>query len=527
MTVASMSVAAVADQAQLPGSFLSCYEILTPESLTWPVRLYKVIRAGGAGQSHSDRGEIKQTIWDLRRKYSSLCREYGFVVDVDTDTIAVPMGWELPSGELVGNYQVTLDQTFTTDPASVAHRGIISGILRDAMKKHFKDNYSDALGPLWQDYDRFCQVPSERDDAEFHFSRRLWVAAKVLRGNRWVLQMLISTVTVDKRTLEDYYRHGDVARLAAMIKAKQANRLNRYNRAVAVRVLKDASTTFQIDVSALELDDPGVIIGHGSLSRHAQTSFAGGTAKCRPYAKKPIDVPLSQLRLILDSQITKTDHGETIIEPDERQQLAQHLHDFVEGLDAYGQQIRLAATPVDSSLFPVISVTLPSLRLRNKVGGEHILPAPSPHNEMTLQERGRARLEYVRRNGFLQHRPINPLLALPKPLGWERAKRMMHDLNHILTSEGIEYRFEAFLYQDVEHLRTYIEHKGFDALLAVLPEVWRESRRDDNTHEEIKRRIEVPSQCIQHDHTLPESWVNRPPKAFMQAQPRLARRIRQ
>lgn len=27
---------------------------------------------------------------------------------------------------------------------------------------------------------------------------------------------------------------------------------------------------------------------------------------------------------------------------------------------------------------------------------------------------------------------------------------MMKDLNHILTSEGIEYRFEPFLYQDVE-----------------------------------------------------------------------------
>ena len=255
--------------------------------------------------------------------------------------------------------------------------------------------------------------------------------------------------------------------------------------------------------------------------------LAGGTAKCRPYARHAIDVPLSQLRLILDSQITKTDHSETIIEPGERQQLAQHLHDFVDGCDAYGQQIRLAATPVDSSQFPLISVTLPSLRLRNKGGGEHLLPAPSPLNERTLQERGRARLAHVRRNGFLQHRPINPLLALPKPLGWERAQRMRRDLNHILRSEGIEYSFTPFLYQDVEHLRIHIEHKGFDALLAVLPDVWQESPRDDNTHEAIKRRIEVPSQCIQHDHTLPASWGNHSPKAFMQAQPRLARRIRQ
>ena len=80
---------------------------------------------------------------------------------------------------------------------------------------------------------------------------------------------------------------------------------------------------------------------------------------------------------------------------------------------------------------------------------------------------------------------------------------MTSDLNYILKFEGIDYRFEAFLYQDVEHLRVHIEKKGFDALLAVLPEGWQEAHRGDNTHEQIKRRIEVPSQCIHHDHTLP------------------------
>lgn len=417
MIVASPSTASATDPIQLPDNFLNGYEITNPEFLAWSVRLYKVIRADGAGQSHGDRGEIKQAIWDLRRKHSSLCRRYGFVVDVDKETVAVSTVWELPSGEQIGDYRVTLDQTLTTDPVSLAHRGIISGILREAIKRHFKDNPSDVLGNLWQDYDRFCQVPPALGDTEFHFCRRLGVAAKVLRDNRWVLQMFISTVTVDTLTLEDYYRRGEVTVLAAMIKAKQANRLTRRNRAVAVRVLKDASTTFPIDVSALELDDPGVIIGHGALSRHEQTSLASGTAKCRPYGKQAIDVPLGQLRLILDSQITKTDHSETIIEPDERQQLAQHLRDFVNGCDAYDWQILLAATPVDGSLFPTVSVHLPSLRLRNRAGGEHILPVPSPLTQMALHERGRARLEHVRRNGFLQHRPINPLLALPKPLG--------------------------------------------------------------------------------------------------------------
>ena len=143
---------------------------------------------------------------------------------------------------------------------------------------HFKNHHSDFLGDLWQDYDRFCQVPSELGDSAFCFSRRLGVAAKVLRGNRWILQILISTATVDKRTIEDYYRRGEVAVLGAMIEAKQVNRLTRRNRPVAVRVLKDASTPYQFDVSVLELDDPEVIIGHGSLSRYEQAALANGIA---------------------------------------------------------------------------------------------------------------------------------------------------------------------------------------------------------------------------------------------------------
>jgi hypothetical protein len=527
MTVASPSAVSTADPTQLPDSFLLCYEILNPASLVWPVRLYKVVRADGSGQSHSDRGEIKQAIWELRKQYAHLCREYGFVVDVDEETVAVPTSWELPSGDQVGAYRVTLGQTVTTNPEMPAHRGTISSIVREAMKRHFKDHNCDVLGALWQDYDRFCQVPPARDGAEFHFCRKLGVAAKVLRGHCWVLQILISTVTVDTRTLEDYYQRGEVAMLAAMMKAKQANRRTRRNRAVAVRVLKDVRTPPRIDVRALELDDPGVIIGHGSLSRHEQMSLADGTAKCRPYGKQAVDVPLGHLRLILDSQITQTDHTETIIGPRERQQLAQHLRDFVQGCDVHGREIHLAETPVDSSLFPVVSPALPSLRVRNKAGGEHIVSAPSSINETTLQERGRSRLEHVRRNGFLQQRPINPLLAWPKPFGWERARRMMNDLNYILKCEGIDYRFGGFLYTDVEHLRSYIETKEFDTLLAVLPEGWAEGYRGDNTHEQIKQRIDVPSQCIHHDHTLPESWVSRRPGEFMQAQPKLANRIRQ
>jgi len=89
MTITSPAAVAAADPTQLPDSFLICYEITNPKSLAWPVRLYEVIRVDGSGQSHGDRGEIKQAIWELRKKYSSLCRGYGFVVDVAMPSLRV------------------------------------------------------------------------------------------------------------------------------------------------------------------------------------------------------------------------------------------------------------------------------------------------------------------------------------------------------------------------------------------------------------------------------------------------------
>ena len=119
MSVASAPVASVIDHTPLPGSFLNCYEVTNPASLVWSVRLYKVVRTDGSGQSHGDRGEIKQAIWDLRKQHAGLCRGLGFVVDVDEETVAVPTAWEFPLGEQVGDYRVTRGQTVTTDPLRV------------------------------------------------------------------------------------------------------------------------------------------------------------------------------------------------------------------------------------------------------------------------------------------------------------------------------------------------------------------------------------------------------------------------
>lgn len=511
---------------ELPEVFLACYEIVNPDALRWGVRLYRVRRDSG-GQTHAERGDAKQVIWSLRKKHKDQCRGYGFVVDIDEETVAVPSGWNLPGNVREGEYAVTLDSEFTTDPANRHHRAVITGILREGIKKHFKDNRSDVLGDWWQDFDRFCQIPEWHNGGEIHFCRKFGVTAKVLTGNRWVIQPLISTATLDGRTFAEYFRDGEVALLSERIESKLANRLNRRNRPTAVRVFRDESTSLQTKVGVLELHEPNLLNGIASLSRHEQAQKSSGTIRCHGFNTPPVEVPLAQLRLILDTQITQGDHAETILDPADRHHLGDLLRDFVNGIEVQGARLELSESPIDAASLPSELLTLPALRVRHEGTRERVLAATEPVTKEAMRNRGRQRTDALKRFGYLQGRPINPLLAWPQRFGQDRAKRMADDLNQLMRNAGIEYQFNWTQYSSADELGRYISKQGFDSLLAVLPEGWRRPHRDDSMHEKIKQRIDVPSQCIQYDHTLPEAWVMRPQREMAQQDQKLARRIQQ
>src|SRR5262245_17541502 len=93
-TINRQSSRTLSKSPELPDIFLPCYEIVNKDDLRWNVRSYKVLNINGR-QSHADRGDAKQVIWSLRKQHSSLCRGYGFVVDVDAETVIVPSTWQL------------------------------------------------------------------------------------------------------------------------------------------------------------------------------------------------------------------------------------------------------------------------------------------------------------------------------------------------------------------------------------------------------------------------------------------------
>lgn len=512
----------------LPSEFLNCYEITNASELSWPVRLYRVKRSDGQRSQQTDRGKIKDVFWQLRKKNSHHCQGYGFVIDVRPDMIAVPESWKVPAdNESVGDYLVSFEKAIVASPENVKHTQIVQGIFREALKQHFKNNMPDELGSLWQDYGNFCQMPDINKRGNFHFCKKFTVAAKPIIDNRWVVEVSVNTTTLDGRTIEDYYRNGRVRELAKSIAAKRSKKLNRKNQPTAVRVWCDESSDYQTACSVMELSDPELIIGHADLSRQQQSELVSGGIQCQLFKRDPELIAMRQARLILDSQITMGDHDETIIDPDERIYLGTLLCEAASKAKVFGSSMELASGPFETNLVPSFSISPPSVLVRNKERGERLIKSPE-FNAEDIKKRSNYRAKQIRENGFLNSRPVKLLLAAPKSYGPGRAGKMRNSLNRILDWQGIKFKFtEYVLYSDVEEVRAAVDKSGYTAAIVVLPEGARSSTHHDDTHERVKRILEIPSQCIHHDNTLPESWVDKPFKQFKEENPRLARRLKQ
>jgi hypothetical protein len=510
----------------LPSTFLNGYEITNPMGLEWSVRTYQVHRLDGRSSSHDDRSGIKEAIWKLRAQYKEYCPGFSFVIDIDPTTVAVSDQWDLPVPINIGDYKVTAGSDFTARADDEENRKLVSAIIREGLKTYLNRHTSEELGALWQDFDSFCQSPGAPEEEEGgSICRKFDIASKMLRGGRRIIECIIGTTVVDSKTFADYYREGQVDELSEMIAAKQEKKLNRQGKPFGVRAVRERSDGYEI--KAVELDDPALIINHGKLSPSKQAELSSITISCHSYGRPPAEVPLSELRLIFDTQITQEDHAETILEPHERERLMRLMRDFINGAEIYGQPIFLSETPFDATNLRRTFVLPPSVRVRGADGTEEIIKAPTAASEDALQRRARRRSEHIRRFGFLQQRPINPLLAWNRCKGEQPADRLLEDMNRILAEQGINYQFTLFRYDTVEEIRRKVEQGGFDALLAVLPEGKNKPYGDYDTHEQIKRRIDVPSQCIHFNNTLTTDWTRRPIEELKEQNPRLARRVRQ
>ena len=486
-------------------TLLNAYEIEFPSGFDVPVNTYLVQRVDDQAQTDDGRGEVVSVVWDYWRQNKHHCqgRDY-FVVDLDADRVAVPNGWHMPRCAEFEGYSIVEETSYAATPADPEHAVLFLKLIQQGVKRRFQDEVSEALGPLWKSYRDFCQMPNRGNQSEFCFCRRFIVTPVVIDPNRFVLRISVRTTCLDGRTLDYYYREGKVAELAEMIKRKRNSGTDRKGRPFGVQVWLDESTDHMAGATQLELADPDAIAVESELTAIEQRGLANGAVFCKQFKKPAIDVPLARIRLVLNTDITTNEHRETIIAPDERWRLQEKVRRHLDGLDVAGCSVRLASEPVDTTSLNSINIRPPVVRVLNDWQRPIEIDSPSDFSFGALKERARNRMRCVERNGFLRSMDISLALAWPARLSVVRAKRMKHDLNHILKKRKINFQFKLVRFNDVEHLRRKLADAGHDAVLVVLPEHSSKRERPNDTHEQLKRRLEIPSKCIHHNNTLPE-----------------------
>ena len=520
-SIAGRVVLTSAQASQLPAEFLNAYEIENIGAMSWQVALYKLERLDGQSLAHSDRGKIKNILWELYKRKKSQCRGLGFVVDIAPDLAAVPIGWNLPSPEEFEDYAVYRQEEVQVSLANPRHHKIVVSLIREGLKRHFKNNNPAELGPLWQDYGRFCQQPQDDGESNASFCRRFDFGVKILRGQRVVIEFPITTTAVDNFSFADYYQNGEVDLLAEMIETKRADRVTRQNQPIATRVARYLPHPNNVIQEVLDLSQEATIFDDSKLTQSEQKKLTHKKLQCIRFPDTICDVPLYELRLILGSQNTQEDHTETIISPSEREALMRQLRNFIDGATIYGQTLTLSPSPFATADLEGGFVLPPAICVKGQNNKQVIIPAPIAISEVTLKERTRKRSQHIRQNGFLIQRPINPLLAYPRKAGKDSAERIQQDFNYLLEQQGIDYRFSMRGFDTVDKIRRTIEEEGYDSAVVVLPP--NNNERVD-LHEQVKQRLEVPSQCIMLKNIMPKK-IECSLQELKQRDNRLARRI--
>ena len=167
----------------------------------------------------------------------------------------------------------------------------------------------------------------------------------------------------------------------------------------------------------------------------------------------------------------------------------------------------------------------PAVRVMDEWGRVKKITAPAEFTYESLKDRAMKRRRAIDRFGFMRSLPIHPTLAWPTRFTKARVTRMADDLNAILKRRGINYRFNTVQYRDAEDLCSQIKSGACDAVLIVLPESSAMSGRPNDTHEQVKKRLDIPSKCIHYDNTLPERFVGMPSEGLEGRDQRAARLI--
>jgi hypothetical protein len=487
---------------------LNAFEITNINILEWPVAEYQLTHPRKVGTG-ADIKAAKDVMWKLIGLNRHQCPNPGFVVPVTPELVIVPGDWTLPDQNDFSGFSIARKRETNLLASEQGNHNAVIGILQAGIREFMRrsSQVEDILGPLWQDFNGFCESPSSKTPINgIQYCRRFEILPTVLRGNRWVLRIQLNTTTIDSRPFSDYYEKGEVATLWENIESKRINRLTRKGRQTGISVLRLPSTG---KASAWILSEPDIIETHSQQDPADQKAIASQALTCENLNQET-EIPLNELFLVMDTQITGSGHSETILGTELRSSWFSKIRQVLNGADVFGTSLLLAnqLTRVETSQTSLIS--LPALRIKTGKNQIGILPSPKLGDLEAIEKRGRDRQRMVQKNGYLITTQTNPVLAVYEGFPQKRADQLVKDLNQILRSQGVELTIGGpLMYKknNLEELNTAIANSEYNAAIVVLPEGSTSAHRADDTHERIKKTLGIESQCIQHDKTLHKSLV--------------------
>lgn len=466
---------------------------MNPQALSWDAARYHV-RPGDGELSYEESGAAKQLIWDLKKAQPSDAPGRGFVLLESPHTVLVPRAWAWPDQEFQG-FSVRRGADVTLRGDDPRQQRLVRELLAVALRAHLK-TAGTHLGQLWTHHRGLCEVPAPHpDEPEIQFARRFEVTPTTLRGHRWVMQVHVSTVSVDGLNLEQYGQQGNYKGLAERIVLKRVNRKTRALEPSAVNVLVQSGGQAP---QVMELLNPEQFGARAQLPESQQRALAEQLLLCGRYDSGEVSVAPADIRLILDTQITRSAHRETILSVESRTEWIGRVRSASDGFNAFGVSVKLA-----EKLFVVPDdqlhvVTLPPLSV--KAGsGTRIISGASGEDE--IRQRARARTAALAEAGYLHSRPLIPVLAVHNTYRPQHTRQLAAHLTQLAHEQHLDFEFSTFTYDRANDIERECKVKGYNAVIAVLPEGRNQPEQDGDTHDQIKRALTVPSQCIQHDNT--------------------------
>lgn len=484
---------------------LNAYEITNPEHLKWEVVRYHVDILDG-DPVDEDRGLLKDRIWNLRKAHPSTAPGLGFVLNDRRDTVLVPQHWHLPNQSAFDGYRIARGAEFTLHAHDRQYSHAVRELLATGIARHLRVA-SVELGQVWRHGRGFCEIPrAHPDDPTVHYARRFEVQPAIVKGHRWVMQVHLSTTSVDARTIADYCLAGELAEFSERVVLKRVNRSTRQMESTAVRVLVQQGGKA---AERMNLLNPELLMQKAQLPSQSQRATADQSLLCERFNGEQVTISSAEARLILDTQITQAAHRETILSVPERTQLIRKVRDAVNGFEAAGVPVSLASSLYEIPPKSRRVVPLPPLHVRGTNESPGFIAGAT--DEHAIHERARARKRALQERGYVVSRPLIPLLAVPTSWSVPRTRRLQVDLNELAQRLNLNFEFSVMSYKDPDEIQKVCAQGRHNALIAVLPEGTTTPQRDGDTHDQIKRQVGVPSQCIQTDNTLPERFIRTRP----------------